>query len=375
MSKWLFLFVMMVIMGCGPSSLLSRYPAEDRAVYETLDKLTKNAGDNTAQKNFTAVYAASIQLHRQKITSYESSTQQNRWEKIMNEYAYLNKIADAVDASPVAARLVKTHRFHDEYSQAREQAAATYYDLANTYLERDDRSSAKQAYDLFKKTNQIIPGYKDVKDLMNIAEEKSTLTIVINPVNYYAQSYGYWGLNNDYVQYELTRDLRYQLTTAGNNIKVYTDREAYSNRIKPDRIVDISWNELFMPQPVSTTYTRNVSQQVQTGETADKKPVYTTVTATIYITSKTVDARGTLSCRIIDPSTNRTIMWDNFPGSYMWREEYATYRGDSRALSSYDWALINNANFNDPQRRDIFSQVLNQVYPQLINRIRSVTWY
>ena len=68
-------------------------------------------------------------------------------------------------------------------------------------------------------------------------------------------------------------------------------------------------------------------------------------------------------------------MYEDFPGGYTTREEYATYRGDSRALSAYDWAMINNNRNDNPTRNSLFNEVMRQVYPQLINRIKSVTWY
>lgn len=376
MKKWSLIIcgLIMFLNACTSVNSLSRKPAEDKAVYDAVDKLQKSPSDVALQNNFTLAYATAVNLHKANIEQYEASTQQDKWERIMNEYGHLNKLTDAVVALPQASKLVKIQRFVADYNQAKENAAADMYERASDYLNNNDRNSAQEAYNLLRKTDQLVPGYKDVKNLLNVAEEKSTLSIVINPVNYYSRSYRHWGLNNDYVQYELMRDLSYQLSTAGNNVKVYTDREAYNNRITPNRVIDISWEELFMPVPSTQTYTRQVSQQVQTGETADKKPIYSTVSATIYVTRKIIQARGSLNLRITEPATNRTLAWENFPASYNKQQEYATYRGDSRALSSYDWALINNATYRDPARNDVFSEVLNQVYPQLLSRIRSVTW-
>ncbi len=374
MKKWWMIYCGCIIflVACGTGSSLTRMPAEDRAVFEKLEKLSKSSSTDAAQSEFTLAYATAIQIHTDNIAKYKASIQEDKWEKIMHEYSQLNKIADAVVASSPAGKLVKIQRYNAEYNEAKESAASDLYARATNHLNDDNRSSAQEAYGLLKRTNQILPGYKEVNKLLAVAEEKSTLTVVINPVNYYAHSFNHWGLNNDYVQYELARDLRFQL--ASNNVKVLTDREAYSKRIQPDRVVDISWNELFMPMPYTNNYSRQVSRQVQTGETADKKPVYTTVYATVYVTRKSVQARGTLECRITDPVKNQTILSDNFPASYSWQEEFATYRGDSRALSGYDWAMINNSRYQDPSRTDMFEQIFRQAYPQLMSRIRSVTW-
>jgi hypothetical protein len=208
---------------------------------------------------------------------------------------------------------------------------------------------------------------------MEKAYDKSILTVVINPVNYYARSFNYWGLNNDYVQQEIARDLRFHLGQS-DNVKVLTDQEARSSNLLPDRIIDLSWNELFLPIPQSNTYSRQVSKTIVTGKTADNKPVYTTAYATVYVTRVINQSRGTLDVKVIDPSDNKTILWDNFPVNNHTVEEYATYQGDSRALSSYDWAIINRGAFYNPSRYQMFDNIYRQVYPQLISRIRSVTW-
>ncbi len=376
MKNWYLLILgsLLLFSSCGGINSLSKAPAEDKVFFDKSNQLAKTPNDKALQEQFTLSYANAVNRHTVGIAQYEAGNQPDKWERIMNEYAQLNKLYDAVIQVPSAAKLVKYQRYDEEYRMAKENAAASLYDRATAYLRNDNRNSAMQAYNLFKRTNQLVPGYKDVTSLMNTAKEKSILSIVINPVNYYAQSYNYWGLSNDYVQYQLTNDLRYQLGNSGN-IKVYTDREAYSNQVYPDRVVDLDWNELFMPMPTQQSFSRQVSRQIQTGVNADKKPVYTTVYATLYITQKSVQARGTLTCRITDPQTNRTLLYETYPGGYNWREEYATYRGDSRALSSYDWALVNNSNFRDPTRNNLFNEVLRQVYPRLINSIKSVTWY
>ncbi len=161
---------------------------------------------------------------------------------------------------------------------------------------------------------------------------------------------------------------------SSGNVRVYSNWEARSGNIAPDRVIDLEWNELFIPIPRTQTFARQVSREIQTGQTADKRPVYTTVTATIYITRRQLDSRGRLSCKVTEPATNSVVLWDEFPAYNNNVEEYATYRGDSRALSSYDWALVNNARFSDPSQYDMFNNVFRQVYPQLLSRLRTVTW-
>jgi hypothetical protein len=374
--KNLMIYAVFIILfsSCGMGGSFSRFSAEDKEVYESIKTLSKNNIDAT-QKNFTSAYSTAILNHQDNITQYRNSTQSNRWEKIMNEYAQLITLNKAVEASTNASKLVTIQDYADPYAAAKRNAADAYYNKANTLLDNDDRTSAREASTLLKKTDDLIPGYKDVEDLKAIADEKSIVSVVINPVNYHAQPYGYWGLNNDYIQQEIARDLRFQLQS--KDVRVYTEYEARRNNIVPDRVVDIGWDQLYIPTPFTNSYSKQVSRQINTGRVDEnKKPIYETVTATLFVTEKTTRANGNLTLRIYDAKNDRNVLWDNFPANHTQREQYATYRGDSRALSGYELSMINNyrGGYTDPLRSDIFQQVLRDVYPRLVSRIRSVTW-
>ncbi len=361
--------VLLLFTACSLINPLSKYPQEDRSVYELTKQVRKT--NNTADiRKLEQQYHNAVESHLREIEAYKNSGQNDSGEKIMKEYAELNALADEVANT---AKEVKVKRYDAEYALAKQQVTQHYYSQAESLLQNNDRSDAKEAYALLKKVKSITPNYRNLNELMEKAYDESILTVVINPVNYYARSFNYWGLNNDYVQQEIARDLRFQLGQS-DNVKVLTDYEARSNNLQPDRIVDLSWNELFLPIPQNNTYSRQVSKTIVAGKTADGKPVYTTVNATVYVTRVFNQSRGTLDVKVTDPSTNKTVLWDNFPVNNNTIEEYGSYQGDSRALSSYDWALINRGAFNNPSRYQMFDNIYRQVYPRLISRIRSVTW-
>ncbi|MDB5191763.1 MAG: hypothetical protein JWQ96_1326 [Segetibacter sp.] len=361
------------LMGCGITGPLSNTPSQDKDVYQMINKINRDAKSANTPAEVIAAYEKAVATHLSNVDQYKAGGTGKDWERVMEEYTDLNKLADAVAGTPgISSRTLQG--FDVELRLAKDNAVEQLYNEANQYLGENNREASVRALELLQRVNQLKPGYKDANRLVEQAYNTSILNVVINTVNYYAQSFGYWGLNNDYVQQEIARDMRFQL---GNDkgIRVYTEQEARSNRIFPNRLVDIAWEELFIPMPQTYTTTRQVSKQIQTGTTEDKKPIYQTVTATVYITQKSVVSRGNLTCSITDPSNNRTILYENFPVNNSWREEYATYRGDSRALGTYELALVNNGSrFRDPSRYDMFNNVFRQVYPQLMNRIRSVMW-
>ena len=367
----IYTFLFFFFAGCSSSNQLTRTPQEDKIVFETIKKLDKSSKDVTLQKEFESVYADAVLNHQRKITDYKTSDAEDKWERIMAEYGLLNKLSEGVLASTSASNLVKAQRYDELYAEAKQKAADNYYESAQNLLTYNNRDAAKDAYDLLQRLDKIYPNYKNSRSLLNEAYNKSILNVVVIPVNYYAQSYGYWGLQNDYVQQEIVRDLRFQLGSA--NVKVFTQLEARSQRINPDKIIELRWDQLFMPQPFTQTFTRAASKQIEVGRTKDNQPIYNTVNATLYITRRELRASGNLICRV-STNSGEQILSEYFPSNYNYVQEFATYRGDSRALSGYDLALINNTRMNNYSRRDVFTEVFRQVYPQLISRLRSINW-
>lgn len=360
-----------IFSACKSGGSLRKFPVIDRPVYELMQQYN-SAPDSNVLSQIKGAYNTALQNHLQTIAQYKNSGQENSWERVMKEYGYMQTLADALAIFP-ASKNMDIQRFDDEYANAKEKTLFNKYDAAIVYLSNQNRQDARRAYDLLREVKRIDPTYREVNTLLKDAERRSILNIVINPVNYYAQSFGYWGLSNDNIQQQMVSDLRSQVGTG--TVKIYTEQEARSRQVYPDRLVDISWNELFVPIPNTHSYSRTVNKQIETGKTSDNKPIYTNVSATVYVVQKSVRARGSLELRITEPATGRTILWDNFPAQYSWQEEYASYQGDSRALDASDWALINRANgFRDPTRSDMYNQIFSQAYPRLLSRIRSVTW-
>jgi hypothetical protein len=82
-----------------------------------------------------------------------------------------------------------------------------------------------------------------------------------------------------------------------------------------------------------------------------------------------------MEVRITDMATRGLILVNTYTDDYSWQEEYATYTGDSRALSNDDWNMTRNNNFIQPTKEDVLSEIYRGIYPQIRNRISyAVDW-
>ncbi|MEP7251231.1 MAG: hypothetical protein ABI683_02590 [Ginsengibacter sp.] len=373
--------LVIILMSCGSSRNSIANTQEDIALLDAIKRLDKKPSDTSNQRNLFFLYDKATKVHLDNIATYNTLTEPDKWDKIIREYQVLQHISDVINGSKSAANLLHTENYTAKIELAKEDAAADYYNIGIDYLNNNDKQSSQDAYYAFKKARDFVPGYKDVDRQMNAAYQNAVVNVVINPVtdnSFYYNNAGWnnYGnsFNNDYLQRNLVRDLGGDYTKNAT-ARYYTDWEARSANINPDLIVDLTWTNLDVPQPFTSQYSRNVSKQLAIGKDTSGNVKYETVSATLYITKKYFTATGDLESRITDAATRNAVDSRRYTSQFNWEHEFATYRGDSRALSGNDLALLNNRNFQVPSKQDILNELYERIYPQVKNGIyNTVRW-
>ena len=377
MHRILFLLITIALLACGGNNRLAQYyNAEDKQLFETLDKLKKDPGNKTLQDALQQLYTLSVSERNARITSIGASQGPGeKWVQMRKQYEVGQQLYEAIIANPAALNVIRVPAsYTGSIEEMRRRAAEDYYNQGAEYLTFNNRQYAQMAYDAFAKASEQIPNYKDVNDKLRTARDLATIKVVVNTVDYYRQPFSYWGLNNDYLQYELVRSLN---ARSYNNVQFFTDEEARLRYIHPDRVVALDFTNIFIGNPYNerSTYTRQ--KQIETGQTKTDppRPVYTNISATVTVIKRVITGSGSLQCRIYDVASGRNILYDQFPGRYSWVFETATYTGDNRALLPEDWQRINNRFNQFPNRQDIARKIIDDSYFALNNRIQQgVTW-
>lgn len=381
MKRLLYMCSLALILGaCSTNKNYLERSDEDKALQDAVKKLNKNPADEKALEAVPVLYANIQQNHLTKIKSYSTSRDAGRWDKIISEYNDLQEAYNAVINSNSAFKIVNPQSYSIQLLEAKQAAAENYYQTALTSLENPGRDNAKKAYAAFKKSDKYVPGYKDATAKMNEAFENAVVDVIINPVQdnsfFFNSGWGNSGYNysNEYFQETLVREL-------GNNSKryaarFYTEWEARRDNIQPDWVIDLRLRNMDIPQPFRNTYQRNASKQVEVGRDTSGNVQYRTVYATVNITRMSFTARADMEVTIKDVTTGKNISYNSYRDDYRWEQESANYTGDSRALSSYDWNIINNNDFyNTPRKEDILNELYRKIYPQVFNNISyAVDW-
>ncbi len=370
----------LLIAGCKTSKdYLSRVD-EDKTLFDVVKKLNKSSNDADALAALPVLYPKAQDRHLKKINTYNSYKEINRWDKILDEYATLQKMYDAISNSATAEKLVAATSYQNAIYDIKQSAAEDYYQQAQLFLAGSGRDNAKQAYSYFKKANQYVSNYKDTKAKMDEAYQNAIVNVQINPVQdnsfFFNTGWGNYGYNysNEYFQRTLVRELGGTYSSR-YPAKFYTEWEARRDNIQPDWVVDLTLRNIDIPRPSNNSYSRNVSKQIETGRDSSGKTIYQTAQATLYITRQSFTARGEMMVNISDVVTHKNISHNIVYEDYSWQEESATYSGDSRALSNSDWALVNNRINDIPGKEKILNELYRKIYPQVKNKITyAVDW-
>ncbi len=377
------IFLILTVIGCFSTSCgskkgyLDRNDA-DKSLQEAVKKLNKNGDDQDAKDAIPVLYKNIKTKHLDNINAYGYTQQLNKWDKIIDDYEYLQATYDAIINSPAAFRLVTPESYSTQLVLVKDSAAEAYYALGNNYIDKTGRDNAKQAYLNFKKATKYVAGYKDANDKMQQAYQNAMVNVVINPVqeNTYFSQPGWSGFgrnySNEYFQQNLLRDLSYSNRYAA---KFFNQREARALDVKADWIVDFRLRNLDVPPPVNSYSQRSVSKQIQIGTDTAGRPVYKTVNANINTTRENFTARADMEMSVTEWSSRKSIAFQTYTEYYKWQQETATFSGDQRALSTNDWNIINNTNNNIPNKEQILTELYRKIYPRVLVGIRNaVDW-
>ncbi|MBI2731437.1 MAG: hypothetical protein HYX40_11930 [Sphingobacteriales bacterium] len=373
------LAVLIVLVSCRGSKNFSASGTNDEIVYKAVKFLNKRPEDAYALGELKFNYQQAVKNHEEKINTWRNSSDIERWDKIIGELSSLQGLYDAINTSGTLLRATKAQSYFNAISVAKDSAADEYYQYGLTYIDKEGRDNMKEAYYVFKKADQYKNGFKNSRQKMKEAFDKSIINVVINPVhddNFFANNWSNrgFGYNREYLQQTLIRDLGGDNSNS-NPARFYTDWDARRKNISPDWIVDLTWQNIYVPRPVESNYSRNRTKKIEIGKDTSGRPIYQTVYATVRISRLSYNANGDMEYQVTDAKQNKSIEWNRVPASVSWQDEYATYTGDSRALDSSDWNLINNNNRGQQYNTndEVLNELTKRVYYDIRNRLQQIT--
>ena len=380
MKHIVFLSALLVFLAaCSGSKNSTRSEQKDLSVL--MKRLNKKGPSPALMADLQEVYAAALQKGTDRINSYQYEPAPGKWDNILREQEGLQRMYETISQNAYALRQLNPVNYTREIRSTKDTAAADYYTYGQTYFRNyKTRQDLKEAYYSFEKAATYVPNYKDTRQLMPEAWEKALVHVLINRIQYDDFGANTWNMGF-YNNQDLQLQDRIIFDLGGRNSKsiparFYNEYDLQRERRAPDYVTDLVWRNLRFDQPIDRQRQYQRSKQIETGKDTAGRPVYQTVYATVFVTQRELSATGEMNVIITEVATRNQLAWDRLPANYRFNYEFARYTGDQRALENSDWTLINNnRNQQLPRREEAMSEMVRDIYQNLLGRIRrAVDW-
>jgi hypothetical protein len=372
--KYLALSSIIFILSCSRSGTKALEKGNYyEAVLQSVDKLRKDSDNSKASDVLANAYRNAQEEFTRDIARSRNANQQFRWEAILEYYNKLNRMQEVIERCTACRRIVSPQTYFQETEEARENAADERYVLGDDILSRKKISKldARVAFDHFEQITIFAPNYKDARNRMDEALDLGSVHVILEQPKVNSRLYQY---SNEYFQEKVEEFLRTN-RRINKFIRFYSTKEAKTVRLKPDQVVRLEIIDFVVGETNVSTDRQNVMSRdsVKTGEATvngKKVPVYDKVTATIIKSRKVVRSRGLLSMEIFDYQTNKTLSREEIPGEFTWVNEWASFNGDERALTTSELNMTRNREQLPPPPQQLFIEFSKPIYDQVTSRIR-----
>ena len=368
---FLIIITFLLFASCASSKKSLQQGEYFSAAMEAVKQLRSSPDSKKQQQVLLEAYPLAKENGLRLIKNAMDSNAPDKYIVAADEYLALNQIADAIYTCPGALRIIpRPEQYSRELGDLLPKAAEESYGLGVKQLRLKTLQGAREAYLLFTKTNEYVSGYRDVNDKMAEALDMATLKVIVKkpatPKNFQ--------LSADFFYDNLLAEM--SKATAYNFVRFYSEEEATRVRLShPDQYLVLEFLEFTVGAMRETKASTDLSRDsVKVGTTkvnGRSQDVYGTVKATLTTCRREVISQGTLSAKVLTTGNNRVEDSKNFPGKFVWFNEWATYKGDDRALTDKQKKMCKSDPVMPPPQQDLFIEFTKPIFNQTVTFVKN----
>lgn len=362
-----FIYLSLIILGgCTTGKNALQKGDYDASVAKAVSRLQNSPKNSEAMQVLKTAYDLALQDHLRRISEAKMSNDLFRWESVMYDYQKINQLADEINSCPTCLAVVPTpSKYSNEVAESKYNAAVARYNSGIGYLNERNRLAAKKAYYEFEKVQNLQPNYKDVKAKMDDAYWAAVTRVVVQPI---ILNRGPYKLSADYFQQQIDEFIANY--SRNKFVIFYGEEQATTQKIVPDQVLSLNFDDFVVGQTyVKERVEKLKRDSVVIGETRERKPIYGTVSATLSIFEKNISSSGLLDMTIMDWQSKKIVRQQKFPGTFVWRDSWGSYKGDDRALNKNQLAITRKREVLPPPPSTMFLEFTKPIYSQLIDNL------
>lgn len=342
-----------------------------QAVIESVKKLRSKPDNEKAQTALKLSYPLAKQAAERTISNIARTTNAQKHYTIVQQYELLNRMATEIYRCPKAYQIIpKPREYIGELQAAKDNAAEDFYQLGKSYLKSGDVQQSRIAMSYFMQANDFVSCYRDVEEMITLARLYSTLRVVVQkPLTNRT-----YQISADFFFDNLMNELR--RTARGKMVEFYTEQEAVNAKIStPHQIITLDFLDFSVGNTKESSKTvdcKKDSVLVGYSEVRGQKyPAYATVTAKYTTYTVEILSGGVLSVKISDFNSKKMLSQQQFSGNYRWATEWATFKGDDRALTSRQKELCNRNREIPPPPQTLFVEFTKPIYTKTVSYLNN----
>lgn len=341
----------------------------EKAVTLSIKKLRKKP-DNIKQKAILkAAYGYAVQVSEQKIKQQQQSTDRFKWDAVIAQYRKMQQLYTDLLQCPGCLAVVSPVDFQNELNEALTEGAQVYVEEGQKALATKEKEGGRLAYRHFAQAKAYQNNYGNIDLMLNDARTQGTEVIGVSRIPVSSKGLE---LNTAFFLQQLTQamnDLNYFFAVFAPVEQLVEQQQV------PDQVVDLSFDDYYIGQ----TYVKEIRESlvrdsVKVGEVTDslgkKYAVYGEVKADLQRYEKTIESGGLLNIAIVDPNTQSILFQQKIPSTTVWKNDWATYQGDKRALTKEELVLTQEKELLPPPPQDLFYSFTRPLFDQTANLLR-----
>jgi hypothetical protein len=347
------------------------YGNYDKATYHLYRSLTIKPNNDKALKLFELTYDLAVERHAEKISELSLKDDKSKWPIMVEEYKSLIKLGSYVNKlEPILKKVVN------------------HYQLGLKFQDEPEKESQKQAAINFRLSQNYIPKYMNSQELYDKARENAIFTLVIQEFGGNKKYASYIRdqviLNQSKISKEFLKVInRDQLKTILSELALVQSGITENDYLELRRLSGadhiLSASIITSHSPIEKISDKNIAQKkkvvirtetyVDSSGESKKRNIKGTVKATVDHYKKRSNATITLTYKIVNMSDSVVLFSGEVKGRKDYFHEWATFKGDKRALSSQYKYLVTRKEQFAPSKDDLLMIIAKNVTTKLGKKI------
>lgn len=351
---------------------------------EAIDVLVNKMKDYPAKEKdveaLTFALNEANQNNFQIIKHLKTSGKPDIWHPVLNQYLLLQKRQQKIIALPeftLDSLHYEVVKYDNFIIESRENACRYYYAEASKLLETGTAANRQRAYNSLVITQQLIPGFRDVEQLLKQYEANKPVEIVFEIRNEF-DDYLPWRLEEELVYLDLSslnspKYLFYADDDKSNDCKYFAVIIVKDIKISPENTEELYYTETARLQD-GIAYKLDDDGGFLTDSAGNKIEIPKFKTIACYVTEtqqkKSLIIGGNV--QIIDKSTNQVFNGKFVTGESKFEHRSAKFKGELDALSPETIELIGSKELEYPSDLEMILRASDKFKINAVNEMIEV---